>query len=343
MGVAAICILFYHSTMERNIGRAFCYDFFYRTGVVYSVLYFLTRLLNVGVEVFLFVSAIGLYYSYEKNPRFKDYYIKRIVNVYIIAVIISLIFRSVPNILAGKFDVFNYIISTFSLKWLLGESTEYWYVSFIMILYLVFPLLYKLIKRIEGKKYDKLILTCLIALYMQLLWCAKDTTFVKTYEIGLTRVPIFVVGCYAGYLVKNKKNTSWEIYVFALIGIIMKISFALKGYTNFIYTRFSSFFFVFFVMLLAIYLFKIFPVFIMKFFSFMGNMSLELYLVHGIFYVFCMDCISQYCNVRTYIITVLLTVPIAFIMFKLRKFLVKKYNNHYKSDLNDSKSNGTLN
>lgn len=39
---------------------------------------------SMGVEMFLFLSGIGLYYSFSKKPKLLDFYKKRISNVYII-------------------------------------------------------------------------------------------------------------------------------------------------------------------------------------------------------------------------------------------------------------------
>ena len=76
MGVAAIFILLCHIVQTDSLGREYCYGLFNNYGIISSILFVLFNQFDIGVDLFLFVSGIGLYYSYEKKPRFKDYYIK---------------------------------------------------------------------------------------------------------------------------------------------------------------------------------------------------------------------------------------------------------------------------
>ena len=329
MGIAAICILFFHMTMNHGNGM-FCADIILGDSIINTILYLVINQLNIGVEIFLFVSGIGLYYAYEKKPNFKEYYIKRIVNVYLTAIIISLFFRSIPFILLNDFNLKSFVLSVFSLKWILGISLENWYVSFAMIMYLIYPLLYKLIKKFEGRKYTKIVIALILVLYMQLLWYIKNTVFYETYEIGLTRIPIFISGCYAGYLVKNNKKITWEVYLLAIIGVTLKAYFY-KGYTYDIQSRLSSFFFAFFILLFAICFLNIMPQFILKALKWIGNMSLELYLVHIVFAGICLDYFPEYCNTITYLITVIAAIPISWGISKFRIFIIGKYNNYLKA------------
>lgn len=135
MGVAAILILIFHSI---NV----CFDLYTGKNIIVSLLYVLSSFLNVGVEIFLIVSGIGLYYSYEKQPKFKDYYCKRVINVYLMLVIIRICFNTLEGILFGFKPLKDSILGYLGLNYIFGIDKTDWYVSFIMIMYLLFPLIY---------------------------------------------------------------------------------------------------------------------------------------------------------------------------------------------------------
>lgn len=271
----------------------------------------------------MLVSGIGLYYAYEKKPKFSDYYTKRLINVYFISIVIYFVFGGTISLVTKNSTIGEFCLNAFSLKWILGIDNTNWYVSFIMIMYIVFPLFYKFIKLIENSKFSEIIVAVIVAVYMGILILLKDTSFYNTYEIGLTRVPIFFVGCYAGYLVKNKRNFGMMFYLLAVLGVVLKVL-TLK-YDAKIFDRLSSFSFVFSVILVCVILLSIFPKFIKRFFVFCGKMSLELYLIHGVFNrIFRFDYI-EYCNEITYIITVIAAFPFSFFVSKLREFINKQY------------------
>lgn len=278
---------------------------------------------NIGVEIFLFVSGIGLYFAYEKKPRFKDYYVKRLINVYFISIVIYLIFGGIVAILTKNSDMFYFFSRAFGLNWFLGKSNFYWYVSFIMLMYAVFPLFYKLVKIIENKKTNTLIVATIISLYFLIIIAFRNTSFFETYEIGLTRVPIFFAGSYAGCLVKNKKSFGWLFYLLAGSGILIKLV-AIK-FNVLIFNRISSFFFFFSVLLILLVVLNLLPSVLKTVFAWFGKMSLELYLIHGIIYTCISDYYCEYCNEITYLLTIIVAIPFSFLISKFREFVIKKY------------------
>ena len=332
MGIAAILILIFHSTMTRADGKIFCDSLYNNYGIITKLLFHIVNQLNIGVEFFLFVSGVGLYFSYEKKPKFKDFYIKRIINVYFMCAIITLLMQ-LCIIGFTNMSFKNLILHTFSLTWLLGINITNWYVSFIMIIYLVFPLLYKFVKSFETKKHAKIIVAVIIAIYMIAIVSLGETAFVKKYEIGLTRVPIFFAGLFSGYLVKNKKTITLEAYLFVICGIAIK-TLNIVSPTLDISNRLAMFFVFYAFLIVSLYIFRFLPEWIMKLLRITGEMSLELYIVHGIIHVFFASRYYNYCNAFTYFLTILIAIPISWIFSKLRKMLNKKYTVYHNKKLN---------
>lgn len=101
--------------------------------MIYSMVY---------TEGFLFLSGFGLYYSFTKSPKIKGFYKRRFVRLIIPFVIIALPFLLI-DVAEGKYglDIFTLRISTLYF-WVVGND-GLWYISLSVILYLLFPLLYK--------------------------------------------------------------------------------------------------------------------------------------------------------------------------------------------------------
>ena len=72
MGMAILSILIFHYTED-------CYT----VGINYSgiVKLYKTYIGSSGVDIFLLLSGLGLYYSFSKNNSIKDFYSKRLKRV----------------------------------------------------------------------------------------------------------------------------------------------------------------------------------------------------------------------------------------------------------------------
>lgn len=313
MGVAAILILVFHSIF-------FCFDLYNGQNIIANSLYVISSFLNVGVEIFLIVSGIGLYYSYEKRPSFKDYYCKRLVNVYLMLVIIRIFFNTLEGILFGFKPLKDSVIGYLGLNYIFGIDNTDWYVSFIMIMYLLFPLIYKFVKKIENSKWFGFIATLIPTILVAIILLIKDTEFYNTYEVGISRVPIFFIGCCLGSFFKNKKNISIFIYGIALIGMVLKILRVSREVE--IYSRLSSILFVFSVLVVVLIMFRFLPNSILKFLKFIGGMSLELYIIHGILYTALLNHYENYRLTWVYILSIVVAFLLSIVFCKFRNAMV---------------------
>lgn len=148
----------------------------------------------------------------------------------------------------------------------------------------------------------------------------KDTEFYNTYEVGISRVPIFFIGCCLGSFVKNKKNISLFVYGIALIGMVLK---ALRITREIVvYSRLSSIFFAFSILVVVLIMFKYLPNAILKSLKFIGGMSLELYIIHGILYTALLNHYENYRLTWVYILTVIIAFLFSIVFSKLRNMMV---------------------
>lgn len=307
-GIAIILILLFHSTIFVNYGKL---------NVVLSQF-------NLGVEMFLFLSGMGLYFSYSKKPGYLQFEKKRFLTVGIVYLIISLPFCIWQNTVQNRsFLYFLFDLSSISY-WFKTENSPGWYVSLILILYIIYPLLYKFIFGNNKNNYRAVIVTSLIivAFVASIYFLSrKADVFWLCVERAYTRIPVFVLGCYCGKLIYEKQKfgiKSALFFAFCLLSVIgmNSINFRLRYFLTVLPIMFG--------MILIIYL--LVDVFRIKLIGhvleFFGGITLELYLVHN--YI---SEILQYYNLRKpiyYLITVVVSVPASYAFAAIRRNISTK-------------------
>ena len=318
MGIAALCIIVFHSksALNNQINNQ-------------SFLFFIGQL-NIGVEFFLIVSGIGLYFSLSKdNFSFKQYYLKRVLNVYLIYLLIS--FPLVLfNCIAFNGSVFDFFTDWTGLGFFLGKRYVFgnhggWYVMFIMIMYLFYPIIFRIQKFLEKKRIDLIVLIAFVIIYILLCYYVslRYNVLFNKYEVAITRIPIFIIGSYIGKLVYNKNRFGIGTKIIVIVGVVLYI--LLESYDfSFVLGRFNK-------MLLSVSLCLFYVILrsiikierIYKFFSFVGSMSLELYLTHNLANEFLFR--KGHCNnIIEYVIIVAISFVISFYISKFRHRITSK-------------------
>ena len=173
-----------------------------------------------GVDVFLFLSAFGLYYSFQKDDNKISFWKKRFIRIFPIFIPLALL-RWYYN----DYSTTDGILMLATLLFWVNGQRETWYISAIVPLYFITPFYLKYLKNREAK------LTILTILATFLL----STYFFKgPYIVFFSRLPVFFLGFYAGYLAYNKVVISKKDLIVQaaafLIGFgILRIAFV---YTN---------------------------------------------------------------------------------------------------------------
>lgn len=140
----------------------------------------------IGVDLFMFFGGYGLCRSFETNSLSTFYYhrFKRIYPLY-------LVFATAIcgyTIWHGKsISCLDWICACTSLSyWGCGRVFVDWYLSFLLCLYIIFPILYKFIKRIGNWG----VILSLCAIFPILIWGKLPWM----YECAFSRIPIFLMG-----------------------------------------------------------------------------------------------------------------------------------------------------
>lgn len=159
---------------------------------------------NCGVEVFLFMSGICLYFSFKNCNNLKDFYIKRLKKL-LLPLLLTNGFWWFYKYVIIKGELLSFFKRiTFYSFWFEKEHAA-WFVALIIVLYLLYPFIYKLM---EDNKLTISMIVAFLICYYTLIWVFKyiDYKWYLNIEIALTRVPVYIVGAFCGKLVYNDET-----------------------------------------------------------------------------------------------------------------------------------------
>lgn len=179
---------------------------------------------DFGVSLFLIISGASLMYAYEKKLELKKFYIKRFLSIYPMfwtAYFISFmhsfwmargIDQGIPkvNILLSLIGMDGYFSSVIPTFYKVGE----WFLGFIIIMYILFPIIKYLIE-----KYP--IITCIVIIAMYgIANCYYSFKLPKSIFI-LTRLPEIAFGMY--FVKYIRKTTGWMALVAGTIIVVNSV------------------------------------------------------------------------------------------------------------------------
>lgn len=192
MGAAMLFIILFHVYLPRA-------DMFFG----------LRRMGNVGVDIFFFLSGLGLWYSWTKSlSSYISFYKRRYRRIYPTWFLIACLYY-IPDFVnhgghsVSLIDMFGDILINWDF-WLHDELT-FWYIPAQMMLYMVAPFYMTLILR--QPVYRWLPVTMVMWCVM-VQWVTPIHDAVGHIEIFWSRVPIFFLGINMAEAVKRKDSLS---------------------------------------------------------------------------------------------------------------------------------------
>ncbi|MBE5851401.1 MAG: acyltransferase [Lachnospiraceae bacterium] len=215
MGVAAILIY---------VGHVWEY-MFGKVPIISFVEYFVKMTGFVGVDFFLFLSGIGLFFAIQKYEVF-DFYKRRLRRVYIPFVITAfamlMINRWTWSEFFGNISGWNFLFKNI--------YTLLWFVPAIMIFYMIFPLYYKGFQAAN----NKYLFTGLIFVVWLLLSILLSNMMREDLYGFTNRIPVFTIGVLFGWLIQQQKlvftKFAWILCVVAwILGIYLAFKTTFQG------------------------------------------------------------------------------------------------------------------
>lgn len=159
---------------------------------------------NLGVDIFLFLSGFGLWFSMNHNEDIKCFYKNRIIRVVVPYLLLSLPFWIIISTIdhSSSFDfIMNYLGISF---WTKGV-TLMWYIPYIVLLYALYPIIHLIEKKWGGLSYVWLIgVSISLVFFLSLVF----RIIYDNVEIAITRTHGFLLGSLAARAYNNKKSDS---------------------------------------------------------------------------------------------------------------------------------------
>lgn len=312
MGAAMLFIILFHVGLDRG-------DPFYG----------LRRCGNVGVDMFLFLSGVGLWYSWMRTPSLRHFFLRRYIRVYPAWLIMASLYY-IPDYLYGRghstslADLAGDILINWDF-WLHDELT-FWYVPAIMMLYTVAPFYMKLILRHPFYRWLPLVA---VIWCIMVQWVLPIHAAVGHLEIFWSRVPIFLIGINMGRHVKERQTIDGQAVWFLILIFLMTFGTSLyleqvrHGRFPLFVERMLYIPFTVTTLMLLNRIFRRTPGWFNAFCRLVGTVSLEAYLIH-IHFVLCYVEAYHLGYWPTFLITVAVTMPLAWLLHRIIQLIETK-------------------
>lgn len=234
--------------------------------------------LFLGVEIFIMLSGFGLYYSFQKNNDIKKFYFKRLYRIMPFYFFICVVY----TVLKG--DSMMDFILYFSTIGFYGGVNYDWFVPFILLFYLFYPILLNFIK----KRIRILIAMCFVTAFLSflLLLCFEINADQTLY---ISRIPISFIGI--GLAIANTYDAIRQVKYAKIICVCSLVTVLVMYWANsqwpieniMSYTLLKSLLSVVLLFGITNMLIPILPKFLLKSLSWIGQFSLEIYLIQKLF------------------------------------------------------------
>ena len=237
---------------------------------------------NMGVDIFLFLSGICLYFSFAGNNNLWEYMKKRLKRIFFPIVFIPLPLW-LGYLLFGRITVWGLFSRVLLVQYWISTDVQVWFGSCILVLYLVYPYLYYYLYGKNSTKSTLLRALALLLLTVLVTFCIyrESPEVFKHLFHTIPRLPVFLTGCCCGKFVYEKKKIPVAVpviiilFFFAMNGCLLYFGKFVGLYKRYTYWIGGIAFTFALVMVLSVM-----PEIINRVLRIFGNLSYEFYLSH---------------------------------------------------------------
>ena len=187
MGIAMLFIILFHVSLPQS-------DAFFG----------LRRMGNIGVDIFLFLSGVGLWFAWTQHPSITYFFARRYLRIYPAWLIVACLYY-IPDFIHGEghSQSLSDTVGDITINWdcwLNGELT-FCYIPAIMMLYTVAPVYVQLIVKHPIYRWLPVVMIMWCILVQ---WVTPIHDLVGHLEIFWSRLPIFFIGINCGEMVRRQ-------------------------------------------------------------------------------------------------------------------------------------------
>lgn len=236
---------------------------------------------NVGVDIFLFLSGIGCFFSFRRDDSVDRFYKKRLLRVMPSYLLFAVPCLFVLDIVMKGYGFKRFISDLSFYSFWHDDLRVFWYVAFIVFMYLIFPIIYRSIFGKGKCNYLAFFLWMASTIAVNAYCRVYQSELYSNIEIAICRIPVFLVGVLFGSFLAEKRNFSVSFYILCFMLALASRHICTTGFLPGLGSRYT---FLFIGIAIAVTLSVLFSLIRVKwihsFFKFFGRMSLELYIVH---------------------------------------------------------------
>lgn len=310
MGLAMLWVLFYHMSMTIQL----------------PIISHLKQIGYGGVDIFLMLSSLGLYYSYQKGSNCLSFYkrrLKRIVPTYFPVVFGYYLLLYLLNLAPLKALFYNATTLSF---WLHTNYMFDWYIPALIALYLIAPLVLSIFNKqtTPRSKYLMIGMFILASLSLSLLIIPSKFNYLIIFT---SRIPIFLIGIIMGEWSKSNKAITSKHLLLHFVALIIGLSVLFLFINHFepYLWRYGLWWWPFILITPPLCIFSCLLLeMIMNvhsktlgLFTFFGILSLEIYLFHERLLYLLTICFEPLGTIILNIIAILLALIFAYIWRKI--------------------------
>ena len=229
-----------------------------------------------GVEIFMMVSGLGLYFSLDRNCSIWYFYRKRVLRIFPTYYILGIF----ASFLLFHDNILNYLYRYSTIGFWTGGLYWEWYVPSIVVLYIIAPILKKTIDRGQ-----LILLVCLsiIIFFISYFIVANEIIEAKDLHFFLLyRIPAFMFGMVSAYWIKRDASKK---YYFLLLLMGLPCFALLYPHHHEIYNyKYFSLIFLLPAFTICFIIISKYTKFFNPILATIGRASLETYLIQAIFF-----------------------------------------------------------
>jgi peptidoglycan/LPS O-acetylase OafA/YrhL len=281
---------------------------------------------NLGVDIFLFFSSIGLYQSIHNN-NINRFYVRRFNRVVIPYLLVAVFYFAWHDFIRFDNGIGQYLLNLTTAELWISGKFPLWYASFIVIMYAIYPVLYKWDEKTKHMSTILIIITWVT--FTAFMWYKQIPLYVHC-ERAVSRFPIFLLGVIAAPHVFKGEGFPIKHWLFIISCLVV-----LAGFAFIAVFHVPAFLRRYILGGVGIGIIVIWTTLrnrgwfkhIAKPLLFVGAMTFETYLIHVIIKEI-ID-INEWWSVCPtwlwYVIVLVLTIPLAWCLTKLTDSIKKKF------------------
>ena len=274
-GLAMLWIMFFHG-LRPFMSTALDKRAAFLTGVVERG--------SCGVDMFLFLSGICLYFSMQRQPDVKAFYQRRLVRIVVPLLLIDGAYWGYTCLYA-KGDVLAFVKNLSQLSFWCDGYALTWFIALLLPLYAIYPWIYRHVLLKNNKRGSKILLGICLFIYAGCWMMDHGTPAMHVWfshtEIAWTRIPVFLLGCVCDRAVYEDRAMDRKILFVTFLCLLYGLFFMNNKFSLTRYYRIPFLLIGPSVVVWSSILFSILRNRVLdRLFAFVGDRSLELYLAH---------------------------------------------------------------